>query len=201
MAVKTRSSVRKTSKDVVPQEARPDETTDAHSFDELPDESQRLWYAYIKAYKTITEAMDRELGGRDLLSLAEYEVVAMVDNAGGRIRFIDLAKLTLLSQSRISRQVDALQRKGLLRREITDSDRRATYALITPQGREMLERTAEAVVQALNTNFYDRIPRSKHKVFQELLDGFLEPHYRLHSGRILNEARAANGSPPLAQLR
>ncbi len=199
MAVKSTSSL-KQKKEVVPQGGRSENKDDAHSFYELPDDSQRLWYAYIKAYKTITEAMDRELGGRNLLSLAEYEVVAMVDNAGGRIRFIDLAKLTLLSQSRISRQVDTLQHKGLLRREITDSDRRATFALITPQGREMLDKTGEAVVQALNTNFYGRIPEAKHKVLQELLEGFLEPHYRFQSGRILNEARVANGAPPLVQI-
>ena len=104
---------------------------DAHSFSELPTNTQRLWHTYIKAYKVVTEAVDRELKDGGLLSLAEYEVVAAVDSAGGRLRFIDLAKVTLLSQSRVSRQVDALQNKGLLRKDTTDRDRRATFAIIT----------------------------------------------------------------------
>ena len=169
----------------------------ASSFQELPRQAQRLWYAYIKAYKVVTEAVDRELKEQALLSLADYEVVAAVESAGGRLRFIDLAKLTLLSQSRVSRQIDALQNKGLLRREATDTDRRATFALITDNGRVELGRTAKVVVEALYHQFYDRLPQEKHEVLQDILDRFLEPDYRVQSGHIINEARKANGLPPI----
>ncbi len=169
----------------------------ASSFFEMPRQAQRLWYAYIKAYKVVTEAVDRELKDEGLLSLADYEVVAAVETAGGRLRFIDLAKLTLLSQSRVSRQVDALQNKGLLRREATDTDRRATFAVITDLGRAELGRTAKVVVDALYHQFYDRLPQEKHGVLQDLLDRFLEPDHRVQSGRILNQARQMNGLPPL----
>lgn len=171
----------------------------AHSFDQLPGSAQRLWHSYIKAYKVVTDAVDRELNDRDVLSLAEYQVVAAVESSGGRLRFIDIAKVTMLSQSRVSRQVDTLQNKGLLRREATDSDRRATFASITPKGKEELARAAEVVVEALYHNFYNRLPEKKHAVFQEALDSFLEADFRSQSARIINDARALNGLPPLPE--
>jgi DNA-binding MarR family transcriptional regulator len=169
------------------------------AFLELPEAMQNLWYGYIKAYKVVTEAVDRDLKQQSLMSLADYEVVASVESAGGRLRFIDLAKLTLLSQSRISRQVDALQTRGLLRRETTDTDRRATYALLMPKGKEELEKAAQVVVAALRAHFYDRIPTVKQKLLQELLDDLLEPGYRAQSGRIINDARVVNGLPPIGR--
>lgn len=162
----------------------------------LPSLERVLWYAFIKAYKVVVDNVDRELRDKEMLSLAEYEIVAMVHNAGGRLRFIDLAKVTLLSQSRISRQVDALQAKGLLRREITDTDRRATYAIITPLGKEVLRRSDEGVVEALQHHFFGRVPDPAHPQFLQMLEHLLDPGYSDVNHRILDEARIANGLPP-----
>lgn len=176
-----------------------DTAAQAHDFMELPSAHRRLFNSFIKSYKVVVEAVDKDLRDGDLLSLAEYEILALVDNAGGRIRFKDLANMTLLSQSRISRQVDALQAKGFLRREITDTDRRATYALLTPQGRVALEPTADAVVRALEVHFYNRIPKPSVESLVGLLEGLLEPGYQLQTAKILNEARKANGFPPFTR--
>lgn len=196
-------AIRKTTRKAKSVENAPDQKggapINAHSFDDLPGSAQRLWHAYIKAYKVVTDAVDRELKDRGVLSLAEYQVVSAVDSSGGRLRFIDIAKVTLLSQSRVSRQVDTLQHKGLLRREATDSDRRATFAMITPKGKTELARAAEVVVEALYHNFYNRLPEKKHGALQESLDYFLEADFRSQSARIINEARAANGLPPIVE--
>jgi DNA-binding MarR family transcriptional regulator len=90
------------------------------------EEERHAWSYFLKAYKVATEGVDKSLRENSPLSLAEFEILHKVGLTGGRIRFIDLARITLLSQSRISRQIDALQAKGFLRREITASDNRAT---------------------------------------------------------------------------
>ncbi|MFI0447307.1 MarR family winged helix-turn-helix transcriptional regulator [Actinomadura sp. 6N118] len=56
-----------------------------------------------------------------------------------RLRMSDLAAQTALSTSGITRLVDRLQRAGLVRRESFPGDRRATYAVLTPDGAERLE--------------------------------------------------------------
>ena len=76
------------------------------------------WVLFLKAYKSVVDRVDRELRRGSPISLAEFEILHMVTVAHGRIRFIDLAKVTLLSQSRISRQIDSLQQKGFLFREV-----------------------------------------------------------------------------------
>ncbi|KAB2346093.1 MarR family winged helix-turn-helix transcriptional regulator [Actinomadura rudentiformis] len=58
---------------------------------------------------------------------------------GQRLRMSDLAAQTALSTSGVTRLVDRLQRAGLVRRESFPGDRRATYAVLTPDGAERLE--------------------------------------------------------------
>jgi DNA-binding MarR family transcriptional regulator len=43
--------------------------------------------------------------------------------------------MVILSPSGLTRVIDRLQKAGLVRRERCESDRRSTYAVITPRGR------------------------------------------------------------------
>ncbi|MDA0641363.1 MULTISPECIES: MarR family winged helix-turn-helix transcriptional regulator [Nonomuraea] len=55
------------------------------------------------------------------------------------LRMTDLAAQTGLSTSGVTRVVDRLERDGLVIREACATDRRASYATLTPAGREKLE--------------------------------------------------------------
>jgi DNA-binding MarR family transcriptional regulator len=59
---------------------------------------------------------------------------------GRRLRMSDLATQTSLSTSGVTRLVDRLARTGLAEREASPDDRRTTYAVLTPEGAERLER-------------------------------------------------------------
>jgi DNA-binding MarR family transcriptional regulator len=58
-------------------------------------------------------------------------------SAGQRLRMTDLATQTALSTSGITRVVDRLERRGLVVRETCPSDRRGSFAVLTPAGREL----------------------------------------------------------------
>ena len=152
-----------------------------------------LWIYFLKAYKVVVDGIDKELRDEAPVSLAEFELLHLLRIADGRMRFIDLANITLLSQSRISRQVDALQSKGYLIREITASDRRATYAILTPEGQRVHAKAIGPFTLALRSDFINLVPRNKRRVLTELLKTLLQaPDFREKAAEILRQARIAN---------
>jgi len=140
-----------------------------HGYREFNEEQRHAWSYFLKAYKVATEAVDKSLRENSAITLAEYEILHKVTLAGGRNRFMDLARITLLSQSRISRQIDVLQAKGFLGREITASDRRATFAYITPEGQSAWDEAQDPFARAFHRHFLDIIPKSRVGSFASIL--------------------------------
>ncbi|MFI7596394.1 MarR family winged helix-turn-helix transcriptional regulator [Actinoplanes sp. NPDC049681] len=74
------------------------------------------------------------------LSSVEFEVLLrLARSPQNRLRMTDLAGQTSLSTSGVTRVVDRMDREGLVRREACPSDRRSSYAVITPAGLQRLE--------------------------------------------------------------
>lgn len=77
------------------------------------------------------------------LSAVEFGVLLRLSrSAGHRLRMTDLTAQTALTTSGVTRVVDRLEHAGLVRREACPTDRRSTYATLTPSGEE---RVAAAV--------------------------------------------------------
>ncbi len=75
------------------------------------------------------------------LSSVEFEVLMrLARSPQSRLRMTDLASQTSLSTSGVTRVVDRMDRDGLVRREACPSDRRSSHAVITPAGRERLDK-------------------------------------------------------------
>jgi DNA-binding MarR family transcriptional regulator len=158
------------------------------------EEERHAWSYFLKAYKVATEGVDKSLRENSPLSLAEFEILHKVGLTGGRIRFIDLARITLLSQSRISRQIDALQAKGFLRREITASDNRATFAVVTTEGERALEAAMEPFARAYHRHFLDIIPKGRLSSFSSVLRLLMQNEDYVSVYReTIERARADNG--------
>lgn len=147
---------------------------DVGHYNDLPLDVQYAWGLFLKAYKVVLETVDRETVAAGPISVAEFELMLYVEMAGGRIRFVNLSKLSLLSASQISRRVAALQDKGYLLREATDSDRRATFAVLTDAGREAFAAAQRPFLASLRHNFIDKIPRDRLADFSAVLAGMID---------------------------
>jgi DNA-binding MarR family transcriptional regulator len=122
-----------------------------------PRDQWQVWGLFLKAFKVVTDQVDKALKADAPVSLPEFEILHILNNNDGRMRLIDLATGTLLSQSRISRQVDALQAKGFLVREVSEADRRATYAVLTPEGVRTYDLARQPFLRAYYKHFSDLI--------------------------------------------
>jgi DNA-binding MarR family transcriptional regulator len=68
------------------------------------------------------------------LPLTWYDVLVVLDTAGGRLRMSELARAVVLSGSGTTRLVDRMQRSGLIVREPCEDDRRGFFAVLTEDG-------------------------------------------------------------------
>lgn len=113
------------------------------------------WDLFLKSYKTVIGLIDRDLQAAAGLNLSQYEIIIGIHVLGGRARLVDIARRTLLSQSRISRQIDTLQHKGLLYRETIESQPRATYAVLTEEGVRVYDEAMQPFLKTYYLHFLD----------------------------------------------
>lgn len=76
------------------------------------------------------------------LSPVEFEVMMrLARSPGQQLRMTDLAAQTSLSTSGVTRVVDRMERSGLIARRACATDRRISYAALTPAGQRRLDET------------------------------------------------------------
>jgi DNA-binding MarR family transcriptional regulator len=95
----------------------------------------------LRAHSALTRALDAELAREHDLPLSSYEVLLFLNESEqGRMRMSELADSVLLSRSGLTRLVDRLEQKGLLRAAWAESStgRNTKVYSLTPAGRKHL---------------------------------------------------------------
>jgi DNA-binding MarR family transcriptional regulator len=101
------------------------------------------WTGLLRTRERLVHELDRELEHAHGISLAEYDVLVQLEAAEQRsLRMAELADAVLLTRSGITRLVDRLERRGLIRRERCPSDARGLWAVLTDTGAERLTEAA-----------------------------------------------------------
>ena len=100
----------------------------------------RAWRGFLHAHATLLRALDAELEAAHGMPVSSYEILMNVADAEGeRMRMHDIASRVLLSRSGLTRLVDRLEKSGYVRRESCPDDARGAFAVLTPEGREVLD--------------------------------------------------------------
>ena len=113
------------------------------------------FYGLLVVEWRLGERLDAELEADAGLSLSRLELLLHLHWKDGRRRMSDLADALLLSRGGATRLVARAETDGLVRREIPPDDRRATYAVLTDEGREAAERGFPVYVAAVQRLFQD----------------------------------------------
>ncbi|WP_305788522.1 MarR family winged helix-turn-helix transcriptional regulator [Symbioplanes lichenis] len=112
---------------------------------------------FAEAYTGLTNRFAAQFE-QHRLSPVEFEVLMrLARSPQHRLRMTDLAGQTSLSTSGVTRVVDRMDREGLIRREACESDRRSSYAVITPAGIKRLEEILPEHLQLMQEWFIGRL--------------------------------------------
>lgn len=124
----------------------------------LSHDEQVSWRSWLTATTLIPERLSRELQAQHGLTLADYEILVRLSEAEGRcLRMSDLARRTLVSRSRLTHQVDRMERAGLVSRRVCADDGRGLLACLTDEGWQRLVAAAPDHVESVRAALLDAL--------------------------------------------
>ena len=122
----------------------------------LDADQQRHQRAFLAATTLLSDRLSRELQASFGLSLADYEILVRLSEAPERrLRMSHLADSTLASRSRLSHQIDRMEKAGLVVREPCEDDRRGANAVLTEKGWDLLVQAAPRHVDGVREHLVD----------------------------------------------
>ena len=130
----------------------------------LSKEQQAHWRSWLTATTVLREQLSRELHESHGLTITDYEILVRLSESDQKsIRMSDLAKLTLLSRSRLSHQIDRMETAGLVSRVVCPDDRRGQLAVLTSAGMKALVAAAPDHVEGVRKHFVDVLTDAEYK--------------------------------------
>jgi DNA-binding MarR family transcriptional regulator len=114
--------------------------------------------AFGRAILTVPRALDADLLREQGMSMSEYSALMFLsEQTGRRLRMGDLALASALSLSGMSRIVDRLEARGLVRRERCSSDARGWEAVLTKAGLDRLQQVWPTHLTSVRRHVIDHV--------------------------------------------
>ncbi|MFB9236830.1 MarR family winged helix-turn-helix transcriptional regulator [Plantactinospora siamensis] len=131
------------------------------------------WRAYIESSQLLLTRLEEDLRAGSALSFADYHVLVLLsETPGQRLRMGELANRLVFSPSRLTYQISAMQRRGLVARQTCPGDRRGQEAVLTAAGLLALREAAPAHLAAVRAYLMDDLDDAEiaclTRVFQRL---------------------------------
>jgi len=109
--------------------------------------------------------------GDDNVTLRQFAVLAAVSEKTGRTQ-TELVRITGIDRSTLADMMDRLEKKGLISREKSDTDKRAKIVRLTGKGRARLAEAAPHACAA-DAAILDALPKNKRRSFLGTLEGLV----------------------------
>lgn len=122
----------------------------------LTHDEQVHWRSWLTAITLVPDQLGRELQSKFGITLADYDILVRLSESPDRcLRMSDLARKTLVSRSRLTHQIDRMERAGLVTRRVCDEDARGLLAVMTDAGWELLRTAAPEHVESVRRLLLD----------------------------------------------
>ena len=128
------------------------------------------WRRYIIASRQLLAALEADLKEHDL-TLPDYEILALLSDAPDRqMRMSELAKISLLSRSRLSHRMKVMEKAGWLKREPCPVDKRGYFAVMTPKGWKAIVAAAPDHVESVRARFIDHLSKADQEAIAQIFE-------------------------------
>jgi DNA-binding MarR family transcriptional regulator len=131
----------------------------------LDEDELSTWRAFLRAHSTMLRRISRDLEEAEMPPLTWYDVLATLRDAPEhRLRQVEIADRVLLSNSGLSRLIDRIEEKGLVKRVRCPTDRRALNVELTEEGTAMLERMWPVYARGIADDFLPALGASFNEI-------------------------------------
>jgi DNA-binding MarR family transcriptional regulator len=143
----------------------------------ISERELRAWQGLLHAHQQVTRVLDAELRAEHALSLADYDVLVRLARAPDRrLKMTDLAHRVMMSPSGLTRAVDRLEERGLVRRDRADGDARLMLAQLTDRGRHVVRQAARTHLRGVREHFTTKLSPSELDSVGRALERVTGPH-------------------------
>lgn len=133
----------------------------------------RCWRAYIESSWLLQTRLEEDLRAAAGLTMSDYHVLVVLGEATGhRLRMGELADRLVFSPSRLTYQISAMAKRGLVARQACPRDGRGQEAVLTAAGLATLRSAAGPHLASVRSRFVDDLDEDEiaclHRVFERL---------------------------------
>lgn len=101
-----------------------------------PATKSDAWRAYFETTQLLTAELERRMKAASGMDVGDYNILLVLTEAPDhRMRLGGLARAIAFGPNRLTYRLDALERRGWVRREPCPEDKRGLEAVLTPEGR------------------------------------------------------------------
>lgn len=141
----------------------------------LNDREQLAWRAFLNMHSQLTARLNRELQDGAGLSSADYVVLVWLsEQPDGPVRMLELARGLQWEKSRLSHQLTRMTARRLIERSNCSEDRRGTFIVLTPSGRDTLETAAPIHVAGVRRYLFDALDPSQLDALHAISQGTID---------------------------
>ncbi|MBT2449646.1 MarR family transcriptional regulator [Streptomyces sp. ISL-43] len=137
----------------------------------------------LLAHNTAVRAIESDVQRDGRIPLTWYDVLLELKAAGEYgLRMQEVANRVVLSRTRVSRLVDEMVRAGLVDKLPDPHDKRASWAVITPEGADALRATAPVYMRSIRKHFSAHLTEEDAVVIARALFKVAQPETDVRLG-------------------
>jgi DNA-binding MarR family transcriptional regulator len=133
------------------------------------------WRAYFETTQLLTAELERRLKADSGMDFGDYNILLVLSEAPEhRLRLGGLARAIAFGPNRLTYRLDVLERRGWVRREPCQDDKRGLEAVLTEDGRRVFRKASlphsRDVYDVFLDHLTDEQAQALLEVFQPLRD-------------------------------
>lgn len=141
----------------------------------LDASQRRAWLAYMRVYHRLEYEMNRQLQADHGMSLSDFTVLNALTNAADRRARLNVLATTIgWERSRLSHHLQRMARRGLVERRPSESDGRATDAVLTDAGWSAFTAAAPSHAAWVKTLVFSDLTRTQERDLADILTDVYE---------------------------
>lgn len=132
-----------------------------HSLSEtlgVDDDDAGAWLRFRSVARALCETINRDLAHTHDLTLMDVRLLEYLRNHG-QVRMGVLAEALMVTPSRLTQQAQRLERRGLVRRSVSNGDGRRVFATITREGVTQLTAAMKTYARLVRRYFLGELSR------------------------------------------
>ncbi|OBF13121.1 MarR family transcriptional regulator [Mycobacterium sp. ACS4054] len=123
----------------------------------LKPQQMRAYFALMEAVSLLQYAVQRQLRAEGDLSYVQFEILAKLADADRPLTMTELADGVVYSRSGLTHQAGLLERAGLIAREASADDQRATVVRSTEKGHARLAKVLPGHIDVVRDMLFDAL--------------------------------------------